>query len=119
MTGRPPATDPWHQPGGPKKYWTTVNAEENLAGVVTPLSSSFWMRPVTVGTLGAFGMLGVLPEEAVRHGSDSDQRVCTVIYGRLVANVDLLRSLADRAPGTSGDSLEQQLFSSVREGIPR
>jgi pyruvate,water dikinase len=111
------AVDPLHQPGGPKTYWTTVNAEENLAGVVTPLSSSFWMRPVTVGTLGAFGTLGVLPEAAVRHSSDSDQRICTVIYGRLVANVDLLRSLADRTPGTSGDSLEQQLFSNVREGI--
>ena len=118
MTSRSPAADPLHQPGGPKTYWTTVNAEENLAGVVTPLSSSFWMRPVTVGTLGAFGTLGVLPEGAVRHSSDSDQRICTVIYGRLVANVDLLRSLADRTPGTSGDSLEQQLFSSVREGIP-
>jgi hypothetical protein len=117
MTGRPPAADPLHQRGGPNTYWTTINAEENLAGVVTPLSSSFWMRPVTVGTLGAFGTLGVLPEEAVRHSSDSDQRICTVIYGRLVANVDLLRSLADRTPGTSGDSLEQQLFSSVREGI--
>jgi pyruvate,water dikinase len=112
------AVDPLHQPGGPKTFWTTVNAEENLAGVVTPLSSSFWMRPVTVGTLGAFGTLGVLPEVAVRHSSDSDQRICTVIYGRLVANVDLLRSLADRTPGTSGDSLEQQLFSNVREGIP-
>jgi pyruvate,water dikinase len=114
----PVAADPLHQPGGPKTYWTTVNAEENLAGVVTPLASSFWMRPVTVGTLGAFGTLGVLPESAVRHSSEADQRICTVIYGRLVANVDLLRSLADRTPGTSGDSLERQLFSNAREGIP-
>lgn len=75
------AVDPLHQPGGPTTYWTTVNAEEDLAGVVTPLSSSFWMRPVTVGTLGAFGTLGVLPETAVRHSSDSDRRICTVIYG--------------------------------------
>jgi len=113
------AVDPLHQPGGPTTYWTTVNAEENLAGVVTPLSSSYWMRPVTVGTLGAFCDLGVLPESAARHSSNSDERICTVIYGRLVANIDLLRSLADRTPGTSGDALEQQLFSNVREGIPR
>ncbi|OBH11129.1 PEP-utilizing enzyme [Mycobacterium sp. E1747] len=112
------ADDPLHQPGGPTTYWTTVNAEENLAGVVTPLSSSFWMRPVTVGTLGAFCELGVLPESAARHNSNSDERICTVIYGRLVANVDLLRSLADRTPFTSGDALEQQLFSNVRAGIP-
>lgn len=112
------SADPLHQPGGPTTYWTTVNAEENLAGIVTPLASSFWMRPVTVGTLGAFGSLGVLPERKVRHSSDSDERICTVIYGRLVANIDLLRTLADRTPGTSGDSLEQQLFANVREGIP-
>ena len=31
-----------HQPGGPTTYWTTINAEENLPGVVTPLSSSMW-----------------------------------------------------------------------------
>lgn len=110
--------DPLHQPGGPRTYWTTVNAEENLAGVVTPLSSSFWLRPTTVGTLGAFCELGVLPESAARHSSDSDERIATVIFGRLVANIDLLRSLADRTPFTSGDALEQQLFSNVRAGIP-
>jgi len=110
--------NPLHQPGGPTTYWTTVNAEENLAGVVTPLSSSFWIRPTTVGTLGAFCELGVLPESAARHSSNSDERIATVIYGRLVANIDLLRQLADRTPFTSGDALEQQLFSNVRAGIP-
>ncbi|HEY1968688.1 MAG TPA: PEP-utilizing enzyme [Pseudonocardia sp.] len=110
--------DPLHIPGGPETYWTTINAEENLPGVVTPLSSSFWLRPVTVGTLGAFADLGVLAESEVRYSDDVDQRICSVMYGRFAANVDLLRRCADRTPGTSGDALEQQLFSNVRPGIP-
>jgi pyruvate,water dikinase len=110
--------DPLHLPGGPTTYWTTVNAEENLPGIVTPLSSSFWLRPVSVGTLGAFADLGVLAESEVVFAQDIDKRIASVMYGRFVANIDLLRSCADRTPGTSGDALEQQLFSNVRPGIP-
>ncbi len=105
-------------PGGPTTYWTTVNAEENLPGIVTPLSSSFWLRPVSVGTLGAFADLGVLAEHEVVFSDDIDKRIASVTYGRFVANIDLLRSCADRTPGTSGDALEQQLFANVRPGIP-
>lgn len=109
--------DPLHIPGGPATYWTTVNAEENLPGIVTPLSSSFWLRPVSVGTLGAFADLGVLAESEVVFARNIDKRIASVMYGRFVANIDLLRSCADRTPGTSGDALEQQLFSNVRPGI--
>lgn len=110
-------TDPLHIPGGAATYWTTVNAEENLPGIVTPLSSSFWLRPVSVGTLGAFADLGVLAESEVVFSDVIDERIASVMYGRFVANIDLLRSCADRTPGTSGDALEQQLFSNVRPGI--
>ena len=111
-------TDPLHLPGGPDTYWTTINAEENLPGVVTPLSSSFWLRPVTVGTLGAFAELGVLTEAQTSYSNVVDERICSVMYGRFCANVDLLRSCADRTPGTSGEALEEQLFSNAREGVP-
>jgi phosphohistidine swiveling domain-containing protein len=110
--------DPLHQPGGPATFWTTVNAEENLPGVTYPLAASFWMRPVSVGTLGAFADLGVIPEEKAAFNDAVDGRVATVINGRLVANIDLLRECADRTPGTSGDALEEQLFSGARPGIP-
>jgi phosphohistidine swiveling domain-containing protein len=110
--------DPLHMPGGPKTYWTTVNAEENLPGIVTPLSSSFWLRPVSVGTLGAFVDLGVLKESEAAYSDDIDERIASVFFGRFVANIDLLRSCVDRMPGTDGNALEEQLFSNVREGIP-
>jgi pyruvate,water dikinase len=112
-------SDPLHLPGSPHTYWTTINAEENLPGVVTPLAGSFWILPVTVGTLGAFAELGVLKESEVRLSDDIDQRICSVIYGRFCANVDLIRACADRTPGTSGDAVEQQLFANVRPGIAK
>jgi pyruvate,water dikinase len=116
MTG---ISDPLHQPGSPTTYWTTINAEENLPGVVTPLSGSFWLRPVSIGTLGAFAELGVLKESQVVFSDDVDQRICSVIFGRFCANIDLLRACADKTPGTSGDALETQLFANAREGIPK
>jgi len=112
-------SDPLHIPGSPRTYWTTINAEENLPGVVTPLSGSFWIKPVTVGTLGAFVELGVLTEKEARLSDDVDERICSVIYGRFVANVDLIRACADKTPGTSGDAVEQQLFANVRPGIKK
>ena len=111
--------DPLHQPGSPTTYWTTINAEENLPGIVTPLSGSFWLRPVSVGTLGAFAELGVLPESEARFSDDTDERICSVIYGRFCANIDLIRACADKTPGTSGDAVELQLFANVRPGIPK
>jgi pyruvate,water dikinase len=111
--------DPLHQPGSSTTYWTTINAEENLPGVVTPLSSSFWLRPVSVGTLGAFASLGVLTEAQTAYADEVDRRICSVIYGRFCANIDLLRACADKTPGTSGDALEKQLFANAREGIAK
>jgi len=112
-------TDPLHQPGAPATHWTTINAEENLPGVVTPLSGSFWLRPISVGTLGAFVELGVLKESDARFSDVVDERICSVMLGRFCANIDLLRACADKTPGTSGDALEEQLFAGARPGIPK
>jgi len=111
--------DPLHQPGAAATHWTTINAEENLPGVVTPLSGSFWLRPISVGTLGAFVELGVLKEQDARFSDVIDERICSIMSGRFCANVDLLRKCADKTPGTSGDALEQQLFANVRPGQPK
>jgi len=111
-------SDPLHQPGSATTYWTTINAEENLPGIVTPLSASFWLRPVSLGTLGAFAELGVLKESQVTFSGDVNQRICSVMFGRFCANIDLLRACADKTPGTSGDALEKQLFANARAGIP-
>jgi phosphohistidine swiveling domain-containing protein len=117
MTG-PAFADPLHQPGSAHTCWTTINAEENLVGVVDPLSGTFWLEPVNRGTLGAFADMGVIPERAVVHAADPDQRVSSLICGRYSVNVDLVRRLADSMPGTSGDAMERDLFGNPREGIP-
>lgn len=110
--------DPLHQPGSANTCWTTINAEENLVGVVDPLSGTFWLEPVNRGTLGAFADMGVVPERAVVHSADPDQRISSLICGRYSVNVDLVRKLADSMPGTSGDAMERDLFGNPREGIP-
>ncbi|WP_293040182.1 PEP-utilizing enzyme [Mycobacterium sp.] len=110
--------DPLHQPGGENTCWTTINAEENLVGVVDPLSGTFWLEPVNRGTLGAFADMGVVPERDVVHAADSDRRISSLICGRYSVNVDLVRRLADSMPGTSGDAMERDLFGNPREGIP-
>lgn len=110
--------DPLHQPGGPATFWTTINAEENLTGVVDPLSGSFWLGPVTLGTLGAFSDMGVVPEREVVYSDEPDRRITSVIYGRFCANIDLVRRLADLTPGTSGEAMERDLFGNARAGIP-
>jgi phosphohistidine swiveling domain-containing protein len=110
--------DPLHQPGGVSTCWTTINAEENLVGVVNPLSGTFWLEPVNRGTLGAFADMGVIPERDVVHAADSDRRISSLICGRYSVNVDLVRRLADSMPGTSGDAMERDLFGNPREGIP-
>jgi hypothetical protein len=114
-------TDPLHQPGGPKTFWTTINAEENLEGVVDPLSGTFWLEPVTAGTLGAFADMGVIPESQVGYSDDPDQRVTNLISGRYCVNVDVVRRFADLMPGTSGDAMERDLFgyASGRQGARR
>jgi phosphohistidine swiveling domain-containing protein len=110
--------DPLHQPGSEATCWTTINAEENLVGVVDPLSGTFWLEPVNRGTLGAFADMGVIPERDVVHSADSDRRISSLICGRYSVNVDLVRRLADSMPGTSGDAMERDLFGNPREGIP-
>jgi pyruvate,water dikinase len=109
--------DPLHRPGSDTVCWTTVNAAENFPDVLTPLGWGFWETTINRATLGAFCNLGVIPESEVKLMPSVDQRPGTVFYGRLAANLDLLRWLADRIPGTSGDALEQQLFSSLRPGV--
>jgi phosphohistidine swiveling domain-containing protein len=113
-----PVTDPLHEVGGPTTAWTTVNTAENFPGVATPLGWTFWRDPLERGMKGAFHDLGVLPRAAVTVPESVDDRFSAAVYGRFAANVDCLRRMADRMPGTSGEALELQLLGSVRPGVP-
>jgi phosphohistidine swiveling domain-containing protein len=107
-----------HQVGGAATAWTTVNNAEALPGVLTPLTWSFWERPIEVGLRAAFADMGVLPAREVVLPESIDDRSSAVFYGRYAGNVDRMRAYADLIPGTSGDALERQIFGSVRPHAP-
>ncbi|MGE4425142.1 MAG: PEP-utilizing enzyme [Solirubrobacteraceae bacterium] len=110
--------DPLDHAVGPRSTWTTVNAAEALPGVLTPLGASAWIAGSEVGIRRCFHELGVLSKAEVQLPDDADQRFSGVFVGRYAANLDRLRAVADRTPGTSGDALERQAFGSVRPGVP-
>src|SRR5271156_6264527 len=95
----PHAANPLHQVSGPRTAWTTVNAAENIPGVMTPLGASFWIDMVETGLRSAFAALGVLPKSAVGPGLSPDERFGGVFYGRFAGNVDRFRWITDLTPG--------------------
>ncbi|KXF53073.1 hypothetical protein AXA44_45445 [Rhodococcus sp. SC4] len=111
-------SDPLHEIGGATTTWTTVNTRENFPGVATPLGWTFWRDPLERGMKGAFCDIGVLSPADVVVPVDVDNRFSAAIFGRFSANVDCLRRVADKMPGTSGDALEEQLLGSVRPDAP-
>ena len=117
----PTAVGPWnvlHQHSGPHTAWTTVNAAENIPGLVTPLGFDFWLDSVDLGVRGAFQRIGVLPASQVRIGASPDERFGGVFFGHFAGNVDQFRRLADMTPGTSGDAFERNIFGSSRQYVP-
>lgn len=117
MQSGPHLTDPTHQSTSAPVLWTTVNTTEAIPGVSTPLNWSFYREAIETGIRGSWVDLGVL-----RHGDDAvpaDPADCfnAMFYGRLATNLDKWRFVADRMPGTSGDTIEQQFFGTVRDGV--
>ncbi len=105
-----------HEEAGPRGAWTRVNVSEAIPGVPTPLTWSFWFPVQELGILGAWNDLGLAPRSEVRIASRTDDRLGAIFYGRPAANLDLMRRMADRIPGSSGDALEHQLLGRRRSG---
>lgn len=101
----------------PDAAWTRVNAAEALPGLLTPLGWTFWDKQVELALRGAFADMGVLRRGEVVVHPTMDERFTAVFYGRFTGNLDMLRSCADRTPGTSGSALEEQMFGAVRPGV--
>jgi pyruvate,water dikinase len=110
-----PRPDPLHHTSLPGTAWTTVNAAENIPGVMTPLGASFWVSAVELGMHGSFADMGVLAEADVRADNTPDDSLTTVFFGRFVVNVDSFRRVSDLTPGASGRAFEESLLGSVRE----
>ncbi|MBA2281970.1 MAG: hypothetical protein H0W25_12175 [Acidimicrobiia bacterium] len=95
--------------------WSRANFEEAMPGVLTPLSWSFWghcaeasSRRIYVEKMGAFA-----PGELTDGLADT---TAGLFYGRAAVNVDLLRRVLERIPGTDADALELQILGRVRDG---
>jgi pyruvate,water dikinase len=108
---------PIHEPGAPGTAWTTVNTGENFPGVATPLAWTFWREPLERALRGGFADMGVLRPSDIVFPRTPDERFCSIIFGRFVANVDQLRRVSDLIPGTSGSDTEAQFFGSVRPDV--
>ncbi len=109
--------DPLHEPVGPDTAWHTANIAEAIPGVPTPLGWTFWFEGLELGLRSAAAGLGVLSRREVRIEPTPDRRACAIVYGRPAANVDFLRAIADRVPGSSGEALERSFLGAGRTEV--
>jgi pyruvate,water dikinase len=105
---------PVHERSGPDTLWTTINAAEQIPGVLTPLAFTFWIGCADPGVKATFASLGVLSTREIRLSDRPDERICGAFYGRWVANLNTFRRLADMTPGVSGAAFERDVFGSDR-----
>ena len=112
-----PHDDPLHMQAGPDHFWSTVNTAEAMPGVQTPLSWTFWADPLELAMRGCFCDLGVLRASEIVAPPAPDDRYSAIFFGRFAGNVNALRGVGDRMPGTSGDAVEEQIFGRVASGI--
>jgi pyruvate,water dikinase len=117
--GRREAGDPMHQQGSPTTAWTIANTSEVVQSVLTPFgASTFWGDPCELELRRGYASMGIFRNSDVRICESADERMVAVVFGRLAANVDSFRRMADSMPGTSGSAMEEQYFGSVRPEVP-
>jgi len=110
--------DPLHQQGSPGTAWTIANTSEVVQTVLTPLGAScFWGDPCELELRRGYAAMGIFRTADVRIEPSADDRMIAVVHGRLAANVDSFRRMADSMPGTSGSAMEEQYFGSVRPEV--
>jgi pyruvate,water dikinase len=88
-----------------------------MPGVMTPLTASWYIDSCELALRSTYFALGILSRRRREIPNDIDQRFMATFFGRVAMNVDVWRWVADRMPGTSGESIEQQVFGRVREGV--
>jgi hypothetical protein len=99
---------------GPDIPWTMTNVAESMPGVETALGWTFWRDACERAVRKNFWRLGALRRRELAVPDSPDDRFSAVFYGRAAGNVRLIREMGDRLPGTSGDAVEEQLFSVKR-----
>ncbi|MDZ7729482.1 MAG: PEP/pyruvate-binding domain-containing protein [Dehalococcoidia bacterium] len=87
--------------------WTSANVQEVLPGLLTPLSMSIYRESSRVGYNVGFQKLGMLAR-------DEWQPFMGTFYNRAFLNLSTTRMLADRAIGTSAESVDEQYLAGER-----
>ena len=88
-------------PTSPDLHWSRGNVGEAMPGVQTPLSWTFWADPLELAMRGSFCDIGVLRRDEVIAPQQIDDRYAGIVNGRFIGNVNALRDIGDRMPGTS------------------
>jgi phosphohistidine swiveling domain-containing protein len=110
--------DPTHGVSGADTLWTRVNTSEATPGVITPLHWDFF-RSAERGMRASAYDRGVYDESEVELPSSTDDNWTGAFFGRVALNVDALREMYDRVPGTSADEFELTMLGSVRPDAKR
>lgn len=112
--------DTWdnlHGPSPADVHWSTDNVGEAVPGVVSPLGASIWSEVGERTTRESFVAIGAFPRREAAAPDRLEDRVVRVFCGRLAMKVELLTSLGDRLPGTSGQEIATSLFGTVPDDI--
>lgn len=109
--------DPLNSPSAPGLHWTTVNAGEAIPGVQTPLSWTFWERTSELTTRAPSHRVGAMTQAEAQLPDSVDGRLVRVFYGRAAIQVEVLKLLGDRLPGTTGPEAIRHVLGHVPEDV--
>jgi phosphohistidine swiveling domain-containing protein len=102
-----------HGMGDTSALWTVTNIQEAIPGVETPMTWSYFGPGGEYALRNHFHHIGALSASEARTPADRKEWILGLFYGRCAMRVDLLGKWADRVPGTSGEALVMQFFSSL------
>ncbi|MBN9534105.1 MAG: hypothetical protein J0H10_12185 [Alphaproteobacteria bacterium] len=98
-------------------YWSRVNYAEAMPGVASPLGASIWRRNMLEAPYRVFARMGVLPSNVEKARRGIAGEAGGFFYGRAAVNVDFIRMIGDRTPGTSGAATEEGFLGGARPGL--
>lgn len=107
-----------HADPGRGILWSRVNVGEAIPGTVRPLTADFHRDSIEVSPQYMFQRMGVLPRGPIHRPSTADEAPARFLCGRMAVNVDYMRDVADRIPGTSGAVLEEATLGRARPDVP-
>lgn len=108
-----PLWDPLVSPSDDHTHWTTVNVGEAIAGVQTPLSWTFFAEGAESSSRRACHAVGALTRTESALPERIEDRDVRVFYGRAAIRCQVLATLGDRFPGTTGEETVRSVIGHV------